>query len=631
MTYLKVILGYVLLSLILTYPLILEINSSYIGSGDVGLFVWDLWWVRKAFFEGGARLFWTDYMFHPTGVSLVYHTLALYNSFAGVLLQEFFNLAASYNILVLSSYVLSGLGMFMLAKHLTGSDYASFLAGFAFAFSPYRVGVVNAGHLNLAATQWIPLYMLYALRVREKPGLRNVFLAGLFFALTSLSSWQYMGMAVIYSGLVLFHALLVERSVDLRFLGGLFCVLFLGFVFVSPFLFPLFREYFSLGYMRYSFAVFMGTSQAYSLDLSSILYSPLTGGLGGKVTAVGYVAVFFSLYFVYSENRVFPGIRRSVRGVVAFVSNQPALSTIFVLCYLVLFMQSIREYPGIDLGCYAQVALLIPAVLLVSALLRERKLSLWVFLGLSFYVLSLGPVVQVFGKTCNFPLPYMMAFFMPGGAVFRTPFRFLAFFTACLSVLFALGLREFAESRGRGKNVYALVFCLLLVECGFASYALTKAIVPPVYDLISRDFGDYAVLEVPIPPIIYRTENDLVTYTYGLPEFLRYQTTHGKRIIGGYTARQPLEALEFIDDTSPFCQLRNVFSGRLKTECVGAAGIEGLKSLGVRYVIVHEDMVEAHDFMEEGSADEVHEIIRGIFGDARPFHSDEEITAYRID
>jgi hypothetical protein len=44
-----------------------------------------------------------------------------------------------YNLLFLSTFVLSAIGMFLLVRELTGDAAAAFLAGLAFGFAPYRI------------------------------------------------------------------------------------------------------------------------------------------------------------------------------------------------------------------------------------------------------------------------------------------------------------------------------------------------------------------------------------------------------------------------------------------------------------------------------------------------------------
>ena len=105
-------------------------------------------------------MFHTDRVFHPGGISLAYHTLApLYGALA-IPLEPVFGLIATYNLFVLATIVTSALAMFLLARSLTGSAGAAFVAGFLFAFSPYHQ--VHAPHLNLLSLQFLPLVTIAA-------------------------------------------------------------------------------------------------------------------------------------------------------------------------------------------------------------------------------------------------------------------------------------------------------------------------------------------------------------------------------------------------------------------------------------------------------------------------------------
>src|SRR5215510_15565627 len=62
-----------------------------------------------------------------------------------------------YNLLFLSTFVLSGLGMFLFAREMTGSAAAAFVGGLLFAFAPYRIP--QSSHLQVLSSQWMPLAM----------------------------------------------------------------------------------------------------------------------------------------------------------------------------------------------------------------------------------------------------------------------------------------------------------------------------------------------------------------------------------------------------------------------------------------------------------------------------------------
>ena len=84
----------------------------------------------------------------------------------------------TYNLTFLATYVLCGVAMFALVWTLTGNATASFLAGFAYAFAPYRASQI--AHIQVLAAFWAPLSLLglhrfiEAGRVRLKPDTRDV-------------------------------------------------------------------------------------------------------------------------------------------------------------------------------------------------------------------------------------------------------------------------------------------------------------------------------------------------------------------------------------------------------------------------------------------------------------------------
>ena len=65
------------------------------------------------------------------------------------------NIVLCYNVLFLSAIILSAVGMYLFVRELTGQPVAAFVAGAAFAFSPYRAD--QYAHIQVISTQWMPL------------------------------------------------------------------------------------------------------------------------------------------------------------------------------------------------------------------------------------------------------------------------------------------------------------------------------------------------------------------------------------------------------------------------------------------------------------------------------------------
>jgi hypothetical protein len=107
-------------------------------------------------------------IFHPTANALVLseHLLGVSVLFTPVYWLTGSPLAA-YNLSLLLSYPLCGLGMYALVWRLTRDPRAAFLAGLAFAFAPYRAGQLP--HIQVLTVFWAPLALLGLHEFLERP------------------------------------------------------------------------------------------------------------------------------------------------------------------------------------------------------------------------------------------------------------------------------------------------------------------------------------------------------------------------------------------------------------------------------------------------------------------------------
>src|SRR5687768_1986467 len=105
----------------------------------------DAWWQFPAFAPVADTLSFSE---HLLGVSVLTTPLIWLTG----------NPIAAYDLTVLLAYPLSALAMFALVSRLTGSAAASFLAGLAFGFAPYRAG--QLAHVQMLAVWWAPLALL---------------------------------------------------------------------------------------------------------------------------------------------------------------------------------------------------------------------------------------------------------------------------------------------------------------------------------------------------------------------------------------------------------------------------------------------------------------------------------------
>lgn len=199
--HLGVLLFYTGLTLVFTYPLAFHFNDSVLGgTGDNLYFAWLTGWYEHAFFDGGGHPFFSEWMNYPEGWNLSTTDTALAAVLPGAFFSQFFGPIAGYNLAMMLTFVLSGWAMYCWVRHLTRSEGASLLAGAVFAFLPFRMAKLLIGHLNLAATQWFPLFFMGLtgiLRNEAKGWWQPAVLAAVSLGLIGFTSMYYLYMVLL--------------------------------------------------------------------------------------------------------------------------------------------------------------------------------------------------------------------------------------------------------------------------------------------------------------------------------------------------------------------------------------------------------------------------------------------------
>lgn len=200
--HLAVLAAFAVLAAVGTWPLVAHLSDAVLGPpGDNYEYLYKIWWFKTALLERGQSPLFNPDVFYPSGYDVSLSETTLANMALALPFAAIWGEVVAYNTVVLLSFVLSGWAMYCLARVLTGSVVGGAVAGGIFAFSPYRMAHLGAGHLPLLGTQWIPLAFLFAERAFRTRRARDGALAGLFFGLTALSSWYYAYMVGLFLGL----------------------------------------------------------------------------------------------------------------------------------------------------------------------------------------------------------------------------------------------------------------------------------------------------------------------------------------------------------------------------------------------------------------------------------------------
>ncbi len=217
--------GYFLLaSIFFTWPLLPRMTTALSSSPDSLLNAWALGWSFHILPRDPMSLFDAN-IFFPRPDTLAYseHLFGI-----TVLVWPLFavtgNLTLAYNAAVFSSFLLSGVGMYLLVREITASPWAGLVSGTIFLAAPYRFG--HLLQLQLLTLQWFPFVFWCALRFLREGRVRQLAGVVLFSLLQMLSCNYYMvylALAVVLFGLslgVYARELLSRRKIVLFSLGA---------------------------------------------------------------------------------------------------------------------------------------------------------------------------------------------------------------------------------------------------------------------------------------------------------------------------------------------------------------------------------------------------------------------------
>ena len=185
---------------VLTRPQWLRMDSVP-DLGDPLFSIWRMSWVHRQL-AGDPRPFFDANIYHPTPLTLTMSDSMLLPAAANAaLLDAGIGPVEAYNVLMLSTFFLSGLATYLLLRRLTGSSRAAFVGGLLYALYPYRFE--HYSHLELQMTMWMPLALLFLHRFVESRRLRDILIAALCCAAQLYSSMYYGIFILLFAAMVL--------------------------------------------------------------------------------------------------------------------------------------------------------------------------------------------------------------------------------------------------------------------------------------------------------------------------------------------------------------------------------------------------------------------------------------------
>jgi hypothetical protein len=549
-----VLAAYVVVAIAFSWPLPLNMATHLTGvpGGDTGVYVWNQWVFRHEVVEEAHLPYFTDRIFaltEPTNLSL--HNYTAFQNLLALPLIGILGVITTFNLIYLLMTVLTAYATFLLARHVTGQDAESWLAGALFAWSPLLV-TRGTEHFSLVAAAPLAIFLLVLLKADGHERFRDAVALGATEWLAA-STDVYYAVYCLLIGAIFLAARIVAihrspqagRSVAMRWaldvlilsIGGFVAALVVSggwqiSVMGRPL--PIHSLYTPMMVLTMLVAIRVLWQVRTSLRPTGGLWRFMRFSL-----AAGVVALFLLSPVLYATairlrngpldpSRIFWRSSPGGVDVLALVlpnPNHPLAPGMFV--------DWLNSWPT----RYIEGLVSVPLVAIATIFLAWRAgwvpSRWWAGLTALFALLSLGPFIHVAGINTYVPGPWAFLRYVPILGLTRSPSRFSVVLMLGVAVLFATALvaltRRYPAKR---RFIVSTIGALLLFELVPAPRPIYSAAIPRIYQQVKDAPGDVRLLELPVGA---RDGTSSIGNFTARSQF--YQTFHEKALVGGYLSR----------------------------------------------------------------------------------------------
>lgn len=574
----KVTLAYALATIVMTWPLTRDLGTWIAWDmGDPVFNAWVLMWTGGQLLAAlsgdfnALHEYWNGNIFHPSPLTIAYSEHLTPQMLQALpIWAATGNIVLAYNLLFLSTFVLSGLGMYLFVRDLTGRPAAAFVAGLAFAFAPYRISQYS--HLQVLSCQWMPFALLGLRRFLVTGRTRPLVGGAAALVVQNLSCGYYLLFFAPFAGLYavyemahrgLLRSWRTWRALLLAAAGVAIC----SWPFLSPYL-ELRKEgdvgvrgigeIMQFSADTYSFATAPGASTLWGVEGLELRAFPKGEGElfpGFVIAALAAVAVGWGL----RRGWLAAAIRRDATWHRALGATLAAMLVATIAILGVLFVRGslpllVEGRPFRDPAPFIGLLVVLPALgLALIPAWRRAVHGMHAAGGVGFLIdatvlaalLSLGPRIQAAGQLLGFGPYYLLWRYVPGFDGVRVPARFGMVIACFLAALAGLGTAALLRRWPRASRpVLAVAVVGILAECWVAPMPNNVRLpsrfyeLPPRRLLVGNDAG-------PIYRFIRGAGEGLVLIEFPFAEpgyeilTTFYAGYHRKPVINGYSGFFP--------------------------------------------------------------------------------------------
>jgi hypothetical protein len=547
------VLCFIIISVIFTWPLILNISTALDNDADAMTGVCALEWLGKNIWTNPSNLFEAPLYFpHRDTLKLGFHTY--------MVALIFFPLrclcgdpVAAFNLLYILTLAMDGLAIYLLVYYLTSDSLAGIISGIIFGFCPFRAA--NFQHIPFMTNYWIVLAFLFIFKsfktpsIRHGPKLSSLCISLLFYLFQCMSdiiTGIYFGIP--FFAFIAYRLLASRRQLSWGALGKIsICFAILGFclaILTSPL--RSIRSELGAEHIVWDIEGVQELSSPVSSYLATppgnIIYGRITRGLWlntRQINFYGAIAYFLAIAGLLS-------IRKSGKWIIFRIGRwQKKIFPVFTV-----------------------------------HLSGNPIVRFFLIIFIVAFLFSLGPSIYLTpGKRLCWG-PYM--FFgrlIPPIRTLRTlgGLGMVALLSLCILAGFGINrlLDFFKKSNLLGRNLLGTAVILLLM-LEYTSYPPTSWGMPflyvphsptGAYQWLMQQADNDPVIELPMP-----WEPEEVGGAFGLDTAAMYWSIcHGRRIVNGQTAFSYPEYKIIVDQMKLFPSRET---------------IDILSFLGVRYVLM---------------------------------------------
>lgn len=432
---------YTVLAVVMTWPLATQLSTHLAGGrDDLMTHQWTFWWVKQALLQGQDP-YYTQLIFYPQGVTLLYHNVAWFNIGVWLPLQAVLGGVAAYNISFIAIFALNSFALYLLAREWTANRSAAWIGGLIYGFWPFTQS--HYDHPNMILIFWIPLALLFLKRTLERQRKRDAVIAGVCLAMIGVTRWHLLIMGGVIIGLSVLYTCATQRACRTRLALSR---LALAGVVAGTLLLPMTLPIVGQLTRQHPEDIFLDEQDIGQTDVLAYVLPPRDHPLSSEAT------------LQLSEN---------------LVINQTYVP---FLGYVTL------------------------ALAILGALSNRQQAAFWVLAALVCILLALGPQLRVNGQLYpDVPMPYRLVEDL--FRVLRKPDRFNVVLGLPLAMLTAFGVQALLQRRqvGRFTGVLAVVLsALILIEYRVAPFPTVQVEVPAWFSQLAEEPGDFAILDLPM-------------------------------------------------------------------------------------------------------------------------------------